>query len=209
MRLRRTVIATFAAAAIAVPTLATAALASTPTPATATVAASATAAKSSDKSSSKPSEKSSGKPTAKPTKTAKRALFAATGTVTSVDATAGTITLYAKGGTKDVRKKTITVTVADDALIRVNGKRGAGLSSIAAGFRIDVGGRRSGSDYTAEIIIAKGKVRATPSPTVSPKPSPTVSPSISPSPSVEPSESTEPGDDDDTSPSAEPGDDSQ
>ncbi|MET8154570.1 hypothetical protein ACIBSW_34065 [Actinoplanes sp. NPDC049668] len=134
----------------------------------------------------------SGKP-GKPHKPRKpvRVPFAANGKVTAVDAEAGTVTLLANGGTKDVRRKTVTVTVPERAKIRVNGKR-ATVAGILAGARITVTGIRVGDVYTAVVISA---TRPKPAPTKSPvTPSPSVTPStdVSPSPSVTPSTDVSP-----------------
>ena len=84
---------------------------------------------------------------AKPVKQVKVA-FTASGTTTAVDPAAGTVTVSAKGGTKDVRGRTVTVTVADTARI-VRDDAPATLADLAAGDRITVTGTRAGTVYTA------------------------------------------------------------
>lgn len=163
--MRRTVLAALTAAAIAVPALTTAAFASAPTP-----TAAVTSQSSNSKGKSKPAK------------------FSASGRVTAVDA--GTITLYVRSGTKDVRKQTITVSVAGDALVRVNGRRAA-LSAIAAGYKVDLTGRSTGTGWTATKVVASGKVRV--------KPTPSVSPSTEP----EDEHSTDPDDEHSTEPEVE------
>src|SRR4051812_29306907 len=103
MRLRRTAVAALLAAGLAVPAFATAAVAAAQ-PGGAHPTATA------QKSGPKPAK------TRKPVRTP----FAASGRVTAVDAAAGTLTVLAKGGTKDVRKRTVTVTVPGTARIVVN-----------------------------------------------------------------------------------------
>jgi hypothetical protein len=191
--MRRTAVAALLAAGIVVPAVSTAAVAF----AQSAPGTTATAAKAAPKPDKTP------KP-AKTPKAPKPVRFTASGTVTAVDAGAGTVTLLAKGGTKDVRKKTVTVSVPDRASLRLNGKK-VTLSALAAGQRIEVVGRRSGSTYTAEVVRVSGK-------TVKPAPSPSVTPSPS-APTTEPTEpsddpSTEPSDDQSTEPTVEPGDDS-
>jgi hypothetical protein len=115
--------------------------------------------------------------------------FTATGTITAVDTAAGTVTVAAKGGTKDVRGKTVTITVAAGARIRLNGKR-TSLSALAAGYRVAVLGVRQSTAYAAlQIEAAAVKHSPAPSPSVS-SPSPSAS-SPSPSDDVTP----EPSDD--------------
>jgi hypothetical protein len=82
--------------------------------------------------------------------------FSASGTVTAVDAAAGTVTVSAKGGTKDVKGQTVTVKVPSTAKVVVN-KSGKSLADIAAGFTITVEGTKTGTVYTATKVEAKGK----------------------------------------------------
>jgi hypothetical protein len=120
---------------------------------------------------------------AKPAKPPKpvKVNFTAEGTVTAVDAAAGTVTVAAKGGTTDVRGSSVTIAVPATTRIVVNGARGA-LADLAAGFRITVTGSRAGTDYTAGKIEARGK-RVKPNPSTSPTPAPTGSATPAPTPS--------------------------
>lgn len=178
MRMRRTALAALLAAGIAVPAVSTAAVAFAQPGKPGTGASAA-------KATPKPS---------KTTKAPKPVRFTASGTVTAVDAAAGTVTLLAKGGTKDVRRKTITVSVPAKASLRLNGKK-VTLAALGSGQRIEVAGRRTGTAYTAEIVRAKGKAaKPAPGPTVTPSP---VTPLPSAPPTTEPAEPTE-------DPSAEP-----
>jgi hypothetical protein len=163
MRLRRTVVAALLAAGVAVPVAATAGFAAAP-------AASSTAT-AAHKGDSKPGKV--------------RAKFAASGRVTAVDAVAGTVTVAAKGGTKDVRKRTVTVSVADDARVRINGKRAA-LDAVVVGAKISVTGDRVNGVYTATRVQVSQKSR----PVVQPSPTPTVSPSPDVDPTEEPEDET-------------------
>jgi len=182
MRMRRTAVAALLAAGIAVPAVSTAAVAFAQP---AKPGATATAAKATPKPSKTP-------------KAAKPVRFTASGTVTAVDAQAGTVTLLAKGGTKDVRKKTITVSVPAKASLRLNGRK-VTLAALASGQRIEVVGRRTGTVYTADLVRASGKgVKPAPSPTVTPSP-------VTPSPSAPVTEPTdEPSDEPTEGPSDEP-----
>jgi hypothetical protein len=109
---------------------------------------------------------------AKPVKAAKakRSPFAATGTVTAVDPVAGTVTLLAKGGTRDVRQRTVTVTVPSTARIVLDGVRTT-LDDLAAGNRITITGTRTSGVHVAARISASAR-RAGPSPAPGPTPSP-------------------------------------
>ena len=125
----------------------------------------------------------------RPGKPAASAKFAVAGTVASVDATAGTIKINVKSGTKDVRRKTVTIVIAGSARIRVNGAKGT-LADIKTGFRVAVSGTRSGTTYTATRVEAR-LIKAHPSPSTSPSPSdddatPEPGHSESPEPSASP-----------------------
>ncbi|UQU61699.1 hypothetical protein COUCH_21915 [Couchioplanes caeruleus] len=187
MRIRRTAVAALLAAGIVVPAVSAAAMAAQP------AAKAPGAAASAHKATPKPS---------KTAKTPKPVRFTASGTVTAVDAEAGTVTLLAKGGTKDVRKRTVTVVVPAKASLRVNGKK-VTLSGVAAGQRIEVVGRRTGDVYTADVVRVSGRA-AKPAPSPSVTPTPTVEPTTEPSddPTTEPTE--DPSDDPTVEPSAEP-----
>jgi hypothetical protein len=182
MRMRRTAVAALLAAGIVVPTMATAA-AAVAQPA----AHPAAAQRAKDKVAVKPGK------TRKPVRTP----FAASGRVTAVDAAAGTVTLLAQGGSKDVRKRTVTVAVPSTARVVINGKRGA-LSAVTVGARITVNGTRSAGVYTASKVQVSQKA----GPVVTPSPKPTVQPT----PTVEPTEPT-PDDGDTEEPADEISDD--
>jgi hypothetical protein len=177
MRLPRSAVAAMLAAGIIVPAVSGAAV--------------AMAAPSSHSAGTFVDAAKSDKP-GKPGKPSRRVKvkFAAEGRVTAVDAAAGTVTLLAKSGTKDVRKKTITVAVPAGARIVVGGRR-ATVAGIVAGARIAVTGTRVGAEYTAARISA-----TRPKPAPSKKPVPVVTPSPSPSVTPDPTASAEPGDDD-------------
>lgn len=132
-------------------------------------------------------------------------VFAANGKVTAVDAEAGTVTLAAKAGTKDVRRKTITVSVPAGVRIEVDGRRST-VAGVVAGARIAVTGTRVGADYTAVRISATSpKPGPSKSPVVTPSPSVTPSPTVTPSPGVTPSPTGTP--DPTADPSEDPEDD--
>ncbi|BEL02236.1 hypothetical protein Q0Z83_004270 [Actinoplanes sichuanensis] len=178
MRMRRSAAAVALAVAVVVPTAVTgvAAYAKSPSPAASSVVT--------DKKP-KPDNK-------------KKTPFQASGTVTGVDAAAGTVTVAARSGTKDVRGKTVTMTVAADARIVLNGKK-VKLAALAAGLKVSVTGTRTDTAYLAGKIQAAGKVKPAPSPstpttppTASPSPSDSVSPAPTESSSPAPTESSSP-----------------
>jgi hypothetical protein len=184
MRLRRTAVAALLAAGIVVPAVGTAATAFAQ-PAGKPVTAQ--------------------KATPKPSKTKKpvRTRFEASGKVTAVDAAAGTVTLLASNGTKDVRKQTVTVTVPGSLRVVVNGKRTT-LKAVAVGARIAVNGTRVGTAYTAAKVSVTQKktavVKPTPKPTVPPTPQPTPPAEETPAddtPTAEPTPTTSPEPDED------------
>lgn len=174
MRLRRTAVAALLAAGIVVPAVSTAAVAFAH-PATTATAQKAKAPK--------------------PVKTRKPVQFAASGKVTAVDAAAGTVTVQAKGGTKDVRKRTVTVTVAGNARIKINDKVGT-LAAVKPGAKITVTGTRSGDVYTATRVQVSQRT----APVVTPSPAP----AVTPDPTTEPAPTTEPSPDTSTSPDDNP-----
>ncbi len=165
MRMRRTALALAVAAAVTVPTVATASVAAA-------------------KPAAKPAA-SHGKPAAKPAKPTKPAkpakpvkvTFSASGVVTAVDLDARTVTVAAKGGTKDVKGRTVGVVVPSTARIVLDDAP-ATVADLEAGFRITVTGTRLGTVYTASKVQA-----SSPEPEVTPTPTPTPS---------EPSEPVEP-----------------
>jgi hypothetical protein len=185
MRMRRTAVAALLAAGIVVPTLPTAAVAAAK-PASPAAASRALA----DRPAPKPGK------TRKPVRTS----FVATGVVTAVDVAAGTVTLRAKGGTRDVRRRTVTVAVPDTARVVVNGKRAA-PAVIIAGAKITVNGFRSADVYTAIRVRVSQKVvtpAPVPTPTVDPTPTETPAPDVTPTAGPTPSETP------DVTPTADP-----
>jgi hypothetical protein len=78
--------------------------------------------------------------------------FTAVGTVASVDAAGGTVTVNDKGGTKALHGTTVTVSVPDTARVIVDDVDGS-LSDVAAGDHIVVKGTASAS-YTATKVVA-------------------------------------------------------
>jgi hypothetical protein len=169
MRFRRIAVAAALATAVAVPAASTAAAAaSQPT----------TASHHGDKAD-------------KTDKAGKKTKFAASGTVTAVDAVAGTVTMKVKGGTKDVRRATVTITVPSSARIVVNGGRRP-LADIAAGYGISVTGTHDDATYTASRVEARGKKAH---PAKPPATSPTTTPTSPTGPATTPAPSTSPSDD--------------
>ncbi|MFC7530650.1 hypothetical protein [Actinoplanes sp. GCM10030250] len=126
------------------------------------------------------------KPSVAPSKEKKvKVAFSASGTVTAADAAKGTITMTVKGGAKDVRGRTVTISVPSSARIVLNGRK-VQVGALAAGHKITVTGTRIDSVYTAAKIQASGKA-VKPAPT-KPAPSPSATPTASPSaPSASPS----------------------
>jgi hypothetical protein len=151
--MRRTALAIAMAAGIMVPTVSTA-----------TVAWATPATKPAVSQKANPTPKSS-KP-AKATKPAKsvKASFAANGSVTAVDVDAHTVTIVVKGGTKDVKGRTVRILLPSSARIVLDDAP-ATAADIEAGFRITVTGTRLGNLYTASKVQA-----SSPEPTVSPTP---------------------------------------
>ncbi|MET0422833.1 MAG: hypothetical protein ABW046_03090 [Actinoplanes sp.] len=170
MRLRRTTIAVALAAAVTVPGV---------------VAVAESAAASSVTSVSAAHSAKPGK-TPKATKKTK---FTASGVVTAV--TGETVTVKVKGGTKDVRGRTVAVTVPSSAQVLVNGVRKV-AADLLVGDAVTITGTSSGGALTAARVQAR-RVKVRPAPTVSPAPSPTASPGDDDSsdddgPTAEPSE---------------------
>jgi hypothetical protein len=107
--------------------------------------------------------------------------FTATGTITAVDTAAGTVTVAAKGGTRDVRGKTVTIAVTATTRIRLNSKNKS-LAALAAGDKISAVGFDRSAVYTATKIEATiVPVKHSPTPAVS-TPAPSASPSDDDSP---------------------------
>ena len=126
--------------------------------------------------------------------------FTATGTITAVDTAAGTVTVAAKGGTKDVRGKTVTMTVGAGSRVSLNGKRKS-LSALAAGYRITVLGVRQAATYNALRIEATAPKARKPKPAAStPPPSEVATPTPSDDATPAPSDDATPAPSDDSSP---------
>jgi hypothetical protein len=87
---------------------------------------------------------------AKPVKVTKpvKVPFAVNGTVAAVDVAAGTVTIATTGGMRDLRGKTITITMSTSAKIVVDDVR-ATLASVQAGHRVTAVGVRAGALLTA------------------------------------------------------------
>ncbi|WIM93929.1 hypothetical protein ACTOB_005923 [Actinoplanes oblitus] len=111
--------------------------------------------------------------------------FTASGKVTKADATS--VTVAVKGGTRDVKGRTVTIGVPSTARVLLNGKKVA-VSALAAGYQITVSGTYVDAVYTATKVEASGKVvKPTPAPSASTSPAPTPAPSAS-TPGAEPSD---------------------
>ena len=151
--------------------------------------------------SAKPSDRSAVTHSAKQVKT----VFAADGTVTAVGA--DTVTVLAKGGTKDVRQRSVTISVPATARIRRDG-RAAAVSALQVGDRIAITGTWTGTSYTARIVDAHRTRTPAKTPTTAPTTTPTTQPSVSPSttPTTEPTEDPidNPSDDPTTTPTTSP-----
>jgi phage baseplate assembly protein gpV len=176
MRMRRSAAAIAMAAAVTIPA------AVTGVAAYAQSSSSSAAAGPSAAAAKKPEQPKPAKPTKAPVK---KVNFQASGSITKVDTAAGTLTVAARSGTKDVRGKTVTMKVAADARIVLNGKK-VKLDVLAAGQKVSVTGTRVDAAYTAAKIQAAGKPgKPSPSPSVS---SPTSEPTVTPTtePTTEP-----------------------
>lgn len=198
MRLRRTAFAALLAAGILVPAAGTATVAFA-------------------QPGSRPAAVQKAKPKPVKTKKAVRTPFAAIGKVTAVDAAAGTVTLLATGGTRDVRRKTVTVAVPAAVRVVINSKR-VTLAAVAVGARITVTGRFSAGTYTAAkvqvtqrkkpVVTPSPTPPADPTPTDEPTDEPTEDPGVDPTPTEEPTgdpaPTEEPAPTEDPTPSASP-----
>jgi hypothetical protein len=80
--------------------------------------------------------------------------FAAVGTLAGVDAAAGSITMTVKGGNKDLRGSTLTLSVAPGARIRRD-DNAATLAELQVGDKVAVAGTRSASGLTAARVNAE------------------------------------------------------
>ena len=115
-----------------------------------------------------------------------RMKFTAVGKVVAVDATARTITVRVKGGTRALHRMTVTLAVPADAVVRRNDTL-VGLDAIQPGDHIAVRGIR-GTDLTLTVVRmnASGPVAATPAPApVDPTPAPAPAP-VNPAPAPAP-----------------------
>ena len=83
--------------------------------------------------------------------------FTANGKVVSV--ADGTLTLHAKGGSKDLHGTDVTVSVPDTAKVRVNGDKGA-LTDLAEGDRVNVVGARTEDGLVAKHVNGHHKTAA-------------------------------------------------
>ncbi|PPK95926.1 uncharacterized protein DUF4330 [Kineococcus xinjiangensis] len=119
----------------------------------------------------------------KPAKKARKAVVSlrAGGTVTAVDAAAGTLTFTVKGGrNKALRDKPLTVTVAKDAKI-TRDDAVVELSAVLVGDRVQVKGVKVDATYTVARVAASAAESA-PAPAPEPTPTPTPTPEPTPTP---------------------------
>ncbi|BFU43105.1 DUF5666 domain-containing protein [Krasilnikovia sp. MM14-A1004] len=100
-------------------------------------------------------------------KPAKPKKFEGRGKISAIDADAGTLTVVVKGGTKNVRNSTVTVSVPSTARIKRNGKK-VPFASLAVGDRIEMKGTRDGDVFTASRVQAHGPRKAKPAPSPEP-----------------------------------------
>lgn len=168
MQIRRILVAAVVAVGVLAPTLST-------VPGTAAAAP----AKS---TKAKPVKTVKPKPT-KAVKPPKPEQFSASGVLTAVDAAGSTVTLAAKGGTKDVRGRTVTFAIGSTAKVRLD-ETATTVGSLKPGYRASISGTRIGAAYTVLKLNADA-----------PEPTP------APTPSVEP---TEPTDEPTDEPAVEP-----
>ena len=138
-------------------------------------------------SSAKPSKPSKPAKPTKPVKPIKRVSFSYNGTLTALDAAAGTVTIKVPGGgQKALRSAKLTLTVPASAAVRRNGAV-ATLGELVVGDKLQVKGDRVGTVHTVRRVSAKASdVAPAPSPTPSPEPSETPEPTESPTPTPTP-----------------------
>ena len=138
-------------------------------------------------SSAKPSKPSKPAKPTKPVKPIKRVSFSYNGTLTALDAAAGTVTIKVPGGgQKALRSAKLTLTVPASAAVRRNGAV-VTLGELVVGDKLQVKGDRVGTVHTVRRVSAKASVVApSPSPTPSPEPSETPEPTESPTPTPTP-----------------------
>ena len=108
--------------------------------------------------------------------------LSAGGTVTAVDAAAGTLTLTVKGGRdKALRDAPLTVTLAKGAKVTRAGAV-VELSAVQVGDRVHVMGTRTGTGYSVVRVSAAASDDAQPQPEPTPVPQPTPTPTQSATP---------------------------
>ena len=131
----------------------------------------------------KPSAKPAAAKSAKLVKVSKHAKpvkvkFAASGVITAVNKDAGSFSLRAKGGTKDVKGHIITVTAPSTARVILDDAP-ATLADLVAGYRITVTGTRLGTVYSASKIQASSP-EPVQEPSIAPTPEPSTTPTTAP-----------------------------
>lgn len=176
MRLRHLAALPLAAALAFAPLLASPANAAHPTGKPATSTAKKT-----------PAAKPTHKPQpAKPTKPANAASpFSATGTLTSVNPTARTVTVLVKGG-KNARGTSLTIAVSATARINLNDAP-SNLAALPTGAHVAVRGTLNNTTRTATRINAESNAVPTPTtPTTPTTPQPTTNPTPTSEPTSEP-----------------------
>lgn len=82
--------------------------------------------------------------------------FTAAGTVTAVDASAGTVTLADKGGSKDLHGQSVTV-VVDDSTKVTRDDASATLADVQVGDHVAANGHRSSDALTAAHLNASSQ----------------------------------------------------
>ena len=98
------------------------------------------------------------------------------GTVTAVDAAAGTLTLTVQGGRdKALRATSLTATLAQDARVQ-RGGRAATLADVLVGDRVQVEGVRTEAGCTAVRVVAQPAGAPEPVPAPTPTPTSTAAP---------------------------------
>ncbi|MCE0540682.1 hypothetical protein LWF15_34835 [Kineosporia rhizophila] len=125
------------------------------------------------------------------------------GTLSAVDASAGTLTVKVRGGRdKKLRTTGLTLQVPDSVKITRNGKS-VKLADLKVGDKVTVQTRQAAKVITLVRVTAKGvKATPTPDPTESTEPTPTETPE--PSETPEPDASSPDDSDDDSTPTPTP-----
>lgn len=122
--------------------------------------------------------------------------FTAVGKVVAVDATARTITVMVKGGEHGLHRRTVTVTVAADAVVKRNGMV-VGLDAVRPGDHVALKGTR-GTDLTLTVsrmnVSGPAAAATSPAPSSAPTSSPTPAPTspAGPAPTSSPSPTSSP-----------------